>query len=120
MAALLYEWDEVRKARGMMFYYTVKYPAKPFLLSAIKYTVSIKLKSESAVPGVAKIVPSLYLTIAVLLARIPKYEDSDTFLQGDAFNFAPPGYDFAVLADLPPGLEADDIKDGEDRAVHVL
>ncbi|KAK5745889.1 hypothetical protein LTR17_001018 [Elasticomyces elasticus] len=82
MAALLYERDEVREAKKLIFNYTIRYPAKFSLLSGIEYTFGIKLEGDIAVPAVAKIVPSPHTTIAVLLADISNPEDNTTYSEG--------------------------------------
>ncbi|KAK5696436.1 hypothetical protein LTR97_007737 [Elasticomyces elasticus] len=64
MAALLYERDEVREAKKLIFNYTTRSPAEFSLLSGS----GIKPKRDIGGQGVAKIVQSPHTTIAVLLA----------------------------------------------------
>ncbi|KAK3627619.1 hypothetical protein LTR56_012701 [Elasticomyces elasticus] len=123
MAALLYERDEVREAKKLIFNYTIRYLAKFSLLSGIEYTIGIKLKGDIAVQGVAKIIPSPHTTIAVLLADISNPEDNTTYFEGEVCALTPPGFDFAVLASLPTTMQGDEnfhLEDGAERAVHVL
>ncbi|KAK5701164.1 hypothetical protein LTR17_022820 [Elasticomyces elasticus] len=120
MGALLFERDEVRRAKQLIFSHSISYPAKLMTLSHGVYTICIKLKGDITPSGVGKIVPSPHSAISVLLAGKSDPDDCDTFFQGEVCDLTPPGFDFAVLAELLPGLDADDIEDGGDRAVHML
>ncbi|KAK5701169.1 hypothetical protein LTR17_022825 [Elasticomyces elasticus] len=94
MAALLYERDEVREAKKLIFNYTIRYPAKFSLLSGIEYTIGIKLKD-------------IYTA----------------YLEGEVCALTPPGFNFAVLASPPTTLQDDEnfhLEDGAEQAVYVL
>ncbi|KAK5745877.1 hypothetical protein LTR17_001006 [Elasticomyces elasticus] len=79
MGALLFERDEVRRAKQLLFNHSIKYPAKPMTLSDEVYTICIKLKGNITLSGVGKIVPSPHAAISVLLAGKSNPDDCDTF-----------------------------------------